>query len=252
MSNHLPMPLDTDAFLADTTHLGTTEVGAYMLIIMAMWRSPDGYLVGDDRYLARATRLTMDKWRRIAPSIRSLLRADGARVTQKRIQKELRLRAEAEIPAWNPRQDSGIDHKPLKNKDPDSKSGQNGENASSLILDSETESQKKERKKTRVGIVLPDDWKPRDEERLYGRTVLHLSDEQIDRCAEKMRRWAITNAHRPVARKSNWDLTFRNWLDSFAAENGGSNENPGQRGDRSRGGFSSLAARRAREAFGGG
>jgi uncharacterized protein YdaU (DUF1376 family) len=66
------MLLWTDAYLGDTSHLSTFEHGAYLLILMAMWRA-GGTLPGDDETLARCARVTFDKWRKISPQIRAFL-----------------------------------------------------------------------------------------------------------------------------------------------------------------------------------
>jgi uncharacterized protein YdaU (DUF1376 family) len=66
------MLLWTDAYLGDTSHLSTFEHGAYLLILMAMWRA-GGSLPDDDKTLARCAKVTLDKWRRISPQIRAFL-----------------------------------------------------------------------------------------------------------------------------------------------------------------------------------
>jgi uncharacterized protein YdaU (DUF1376 family) len=63
------LPLWTDAYLGDTTHLTTIEHGAYLLLLMAAWRSKDTSLPDDDRLLARYARLTPSQWRRMRPVI---------------------------------------------------------------------------------------------------------------------------------------------------------------------------------------
>lgn len=209
MSNTPPMPLDTDSYLADTPHLSTVEHGAYMLILMTLWRSKDGWIDGSEKYLRRVARMSPAKWRQIETTIRKLLIEKEGRVAQKRSLKTHWCR----IPA----RDSDLGSKPLKNNKPTPKSEEKDKIASylpSLTLSSELEPQK-ERKKKR-GENLPNGWKPRDQERLYGRTVRHLSETEIDAAAEKMKRWALANAHRAVAKKSDWDVTFRNWLDRDA------------------------------------
>jgi uncharacterized protein YdaU (DUF1376 family) len=210
MSSTPPMPLDTDAYLADTPHLSTVEHGAYMLILMTLWRSKDGWIDGNEKYLRRVARLSPAKWRQIEVSIRKLLIEKDGKVAQKRSLKTHWCRI--------PVRDSDLGSKPLKNNKPTPKIQENGQNGHSylpsLTLSSELEPQK-EKKKTR-GEILPGEWKPRDQERLYGRTVRHLSETEINAAAEKMKRWALANAHRAVAKKSDWDVTFRNWLDRDA------------------------------------
>jgi uncharacterized protein YdaU (DUF1376 family) len=84
------MLLWTDAYMADTSHLTTIEHGAYLLILMAMWRA-GGHLPNDDLRLARVARLRRDQWRKIAPTIREFLTVDGDAVTQKRLDNELKI-----------------------------------------------------------------------------------------------------------------------------------------------------------------
>jgi uncharacterized protein YdaU (DUF1376 family) len=75
-------------FIAGTQSLSATEVGAFMLILCAMWTA-GGWLHNDQKKLARIARLTADKWHMVGPSIMALLVVDGDRVTCKRLQREL-------------------------------------------------------------------------------------------------------------------------------------------------------------------
>jgi uncharacterized protein YdaU (DUF1376 family) len=214
LSNHLPFGLDTDAYLADTGHLSTIEHGAYLLLLVAIHRSKDGWLPGDDVYLARATHLTINRWRKIAGIIRKFFIEQDGCISQKRALAEHKIRQRQ-----NCGKDSGLDSgrpsKSLKTLEPDSENAKSDQIDSYLLtsLDSESKKSKEVSKKRAIGTFLPDDWIPRDQERLYGKTVLRLTDRQIDAAAEQMRRWALANAHRPIARKANWNATFANWLD---------------------------------------
>ncbi|HEV2629447.1 MAG TPA: DUF1376 domain-containing protein [Pseudolabrys sp.] len=82
------MMLWTNDYLADTQHLTTVQHGAYLLILMAMWRG-GGSLPNDEVRLARTARLPMDKWRKVNAEILDLLTIDGNRITQKRLRQEL-------------------------------------------------------------------------------------------------------------------------------------------------------------------
>ena len=88
MAEHPFLPLATDAYLGDTMHLTTTEHGAYLLLLMAMWRSRDGHLPNDDRMLARTCRLTTTQWARIRPTIMAFMTVSDAGVSQGRLMDE--------------------------------------------------------------------------------------------------------------------------------------------------------------------
>jgi uncharacterized protein YdaU (DUF1376 family) len=88
MSSLDGMMLWTDDYLADTMHLTTIQHGAYLLILMAMWRA-GGRLPNDERRLAKIARLPLNRWRKIYPEIQELLVFDTQGVTQKRLWQEL-------------------------------------------------------------------------------------------------------------------------------------------------------------------
>jgi uncharacterized protein YdaU (DUF1376 family) len=88
MAEYPAMPFWTDAYLGDTGHLSTIEHGAYLLILIAMWRSKDARLPADDRSLAKFARLTPGQWARIKPVIMPFLIVEGDFVTQGRLTDE--------------------------------------------------------------------------------------------------------------------------------------------------------------------
>lgn len=169
------MPLDTNAYLADTGHLSTFEHGAYLLILMAMWRTPDGWISNDDQYLARASRMTNDKWRKISPTIRALLRVDGEKISQKRLLKNK---------SRNPSQDSSTPAKPLKIKGPESDSPPGGEATltPSLFKDSGSSQEAKgvapSKHRRAPRAMLPADWAPSEHGILYAKSK-GFSDQRI-------------------------------------------------------------------------
>jgi uncharacterized protein YdaU (DUF1376 family) len=71
------MPLYVADYLGDTTHLSCIEHGAYLLLMMALWRA-GGRLDDDDPRLARHARLRLSEWRRLKPTVIGLFdRTDG-------------------------------------------------------------------------------------------------------------------------------------------------------------------------------
>lgn len=91
MAQFPALPLWTDAYLGDTTHLTTIEHGTYILLLMAMWRTPDCSLSADDRMLARYARLSLGQWTRIKPTIMAFFRLADGRITQGRLTDEANL-----------------------------------------------------------------------------------------------------------------------------------------------------------------
>lgn len=87
MSEHPYMPLFAGDYLADTDHLTTEEHGAYLLLLMAMWRR-NAYVPNDDKDLARITRLSGPKWRAVKSRLLPMLTVEGEFLTQKRLKEE--------------------------------------------------------------------------------------------------------------------------------------------------------------------
>lgn len=84
------MPLLIDKYLGDTTDLTTEQHGAYMLLLMAMWKK-DGALPNDDQRLASITRLPASRWKASKGVLMEFFRPteDGSGITQKRLSVEL-------------------------------------------------------------------------------------------------------------------------------------------------------------------
>lgn len=90
MAQFPAIPLFTDAYLGDTTHLTTIEHGAYLLLLMTMWRA-GGSLPSEDRMLTRYTKLRLDQWRKMKPVIMEFFEEKDGKITQKRLTDELGL-----------------------------------------------------------------------------------------------------------------------------------------------------------------
>ena len=78
------MPLATDALLADTTHLSTEEFGAYVRILLVMWRH-GAKLPADDKELSRIAGITRARWGRVREKVTRPLTYENGFWTQKRL-----------------------------------------------------------------------------------------------------------------------------------------------------------------------
>jgi len=87
MAEFPSLPVFTDAYLADTRHLTTEEHGAYLLLIMCAWRSPECRLVSDDKKLARMAGLSAAKWRKIKDTIAEFFTEKDGFLYQKKLTK---------------------------------------------------------------------------------------------------------------------------------------------------------------------
>lgn len=84
-----PVPMWADAFLRDTMHLETDEIGAYHLIIYAMWKRKDCSLVNDPKRLAKIARVSTRLWNaRIGPVILDFFDLKDGVVSSKKLLKE--------------------------------------------------------------------------------------------------------------------------------------------------------------------
>jgi uncharacterized protein YdaU (DUF1376 family) len=88
MAEFPALPLFTDAYLGDTIHLTTIEHGAYLLLLICMWRS-GGKLPNNDKLLARFTGLSPAQWRRIKPILWPFFDATETHIMQGRLTDEL-------------------------------------------------------------------------------------------------------------------------------------------------------------------
>jgi uncharacterized protein YdaU (DUF1376 family) len=90
MADFPAIPLFTDAYLADTRHLSLEEHGAYLLLLMLAWRSPDCCLPDDDKRLAMMLGVTPKRWSslRVAVTGPSMFYAENGVLRQKRLTRE--------------------------------------------------------------------------------------------------------------------------------------------------------------------
>lgn len=82
------MKLYIGDYLGDTHHLGALEHGAYLLLLMAMWRA-GGTLPSADRNLAKIARCTPDEWAEIREAVLAFFKHSRGRLTHKRVSEEI-------------------------------------------------------------------------------------------------------------------------------------------------------------------
>ena len=85
MDEYPGLMLWTDSYLSDTTHLTTQEHGAYLLLMMAAWRTPSCSLPDNDRRLARMAGVGIVRWRSLRPVMEELWDIENGSWTQKRL-----------------------------------------------------------------------------------------------------------------------------------------------------------------------
>jgi uncharacterized protein YdaU (DUF1376 family) len=82
------MPLWVNDLDGDTEHLSCAQLGAYMRLLMSMWRH-GGWIVNDDRVLARICRCDEAEWPALRPFLMPFLMVndDSTMLSQKRLLK---------------------------------------------------------------------------------------------------------------------------------------------------------------------
>jgi len=89
MAEFPALPLWTDAYLGDTTHLTTIQHGIYLLLLFAAWRSKGCVLPDDDGLLARYAHLTTQQWARHRPTISAFFTIENGKWSNGRLSDEM-------------------------------------------------------------------------------------------------------------------------------------------------------------------
>jgi uncharacterized protein YdaU (DUF1376 family) len=88
MSERPFMQLFVSDFVGDTLQLSTEQVGAYLLLLMALWNA-DGALPDDPAKLSRVARVPVESWPSVWSDLASYFTVSGGKVTQERLSREL-------------------------------------------------------------------------------------------------------------------------------------------------------------------
>ena len=75
-------------YLAETTTLNASEHGAYLLLLLAMWRAR-GKLPRDDVKLSKIARCTPEQWAEIKENVLPFFQKAGGSIKHRRITKEM-------------------------------------------------------------------------------------------------------------------------------------------------------------------
>lgn len=205
MTNAPFMQLYVADYLADTQHLTTEQHGAYLLLLMTMWRNA-GSLPNDEKKLARIARVSMKRWHIIAGDVMAFFDISDGRITQKRLSEELQ-KAVSKSEKRKTSGSLGGKAKSLKNNE------QGLANASVLLKHSSEPDIRNIKKDTNVsqkkGCRLPDDFQP---DFSFATNEGFSQDEAQKLFASFKDYWTAKTGK--DATKRDWQATWRNWVRS--------------------------------------
>ncbi|WP_116082070.1 DUF1376 domain-containing protein [Tropicimonas sp. IMCC34011] len=207
MSEQPFMQLYVGDYLADTLDLTTEEHGAYLLLLMTMWRH-NGKLPNDHRKLARIARVHPPKWKRVWAGIEHFFVVSGDVVTNRRLAKEMekaRLKSASRAEAGA----KGGRAKALKNNEQAEANATGLPKHSSEVRD-QTEKEEPIGSSKKRGSRLTEDWRlPLD----WGRWAVEqgMDEFSVRREADRFRDYWIGVSGKNGA-KLDWLATWRNWI----------------------------------------
>jgi len=88
MANLAFLPLATDAWIADTSHLSRAERGLYMDLLILMWRSPECRVPNDLGWISRKLGCTESEAATLQNIVSEFCKSTGNWLSQKRLRKE--------------------------------------------------------------------------------------------------------------------------------------------------------------------
>lgn len=220
MAQFPALPLWSDAFIADTTHLSAEETGGYLMLLMCAWRRPDCDLPDDDVLLQRWSRIDARRWPKVRDRIMSFWTLSDGRWTQKRLIKEHEYVSHRRSVL-----SANAKAKHLKNKKIDAAIGE--QNACkieaptptpiSLSNDKDPPTPRKRGSDRKTAIA--EDWSPSDDDRSYAsslwsdwtaRTGLTAPDLQDE--AERFRLHHLSAGKR----MTDWSAAWKTWVRNAA------------------------------------
>jgi len=220
------MKLYVADYLGDTHHLGAMEHGAYLLLLMAMWRA-GGSLPAIDANLARLARCTPDQWAEIRDVVLPFFKRSRGRLTHKRLAQEMAKyentsgkRSEAGKQGGRPKSNKINDGGEAKASSEESNCRHNQnqnqnqkeeiEEGAQVLPFGQSEVGDKVASRPR-GSRLQPDWKPNSADIAYALREHSFTQVEIDRIAATFRDyWTAVSGQKGV--KLDWSATWRNWI----------------------------------------
>lgn len=196
------MPLYVGDYLADTTHLTVTEHGAYLLLIMSLWRNET--LPNNDKILARHARCTMAQWSRMKPTIMPFFEDRDGRIFHGRILHDLTA-ARVAVERQAHRSSNGGKATSLKYKrriPPAAAPQARQSNSTSSTVSIDTVEGEPFRC---AGRRAPLDWMPSEDDNEILRSE-GIGDFNRPSALARFKDHEFTNA------KSDWSAAYRNWI----------------------------------------
>ena len=253
MAEFPALPLWTDAYLADTIHLNTREHGAYLLLLITAWRTPDCSLPDDDKLLARYARMDQRGWRSMRPVLEQFFTVSQGKWTQKRLQKERKYVADLAH-----KNSENVKARWLKNNKttdttviPDGYQTDTPTPTPTPIIKENTlskESVQKKAPKRRVGTILPDGWRPSEPDIAYalkrGFDETHIRDIAEDFATYWTEGKGRNGTH------ANWSRAWQTWIRRETPRTCGRSRGYDTTGDRPGSGGLVAALRRNLDATG--
>lgn len=215
MSNAPFMQLFVSDYLGDTQHLTTEQHGAYLLILMAMWRG-GGRFPNDQSKLARVARVSPRRWHMISVELMEFFDLEDGYLSQKRLVREYK-----KVVSISQKRSisgkAGGSAKALKSNET------TVANAKQLpkhtqIPDTIYEKDTLNRVSKKTGSRLEKSWSPSQGDRSFAEG-LGLQRDQIDFEADKFRDF-WTSKTGANATKIDWPATWRNWVRNVKPANG--------------------------------
>lgn len=205
-------------YLADTLDLTTEQHGAYLLLLMTMWRH-EARLPLDHQKLARIARVSPRRWPQVWEGIERFFYEDDGFIRNNRLDQEYQ-KAVSISQKRSAAGERGGRAKALKNNEP------HVANATDLSKHSHI-SDIREEKETPNGVSkkkgcrLPPDWSP---DEVFARREGLSTWEVENEAAKFLDYWAAQPGQRGV--KTDWDATWRNWVRKAAGNRRRKEEDP--------------------------